>query len=136
MESYSITQPVDIFQSLQETNEKSLNKKMRYESPIRNAGNRNVSNHRITGTPNSSPSKGGWRYICDPKDFDETPRQLKALDKYLLDDDVLFFIKHMFTNVDNTWASQNPVDADDFFSEPYCNLARNKLGYPALGPVL
>ena len=53
VESSSITRPIDIFQSLQETNEKSLNKKMRYESPIRNAGNQNVGNHRISGTPNS-----------------------------------------------------------------------------------
>ena len=54
----------------------------------------------------------------------------KRVDRELLNNDVYAIIDSIFNNVDSDWYANNPEDADDFFTPPYCGLAKTALGYP------
>ena len=81
------------------------------------------------------PAHGGvWNLYKVPDDFNRTPATgTKALDHYLLDDDIVIIVKMCFI-VDNenwsTWGRDNPEVAKRYFSEPHPAIAIHELGYP------
>jgi hypothetical protein len=72
-----------------------------------------------------------------PADYDQTPvegNNLSRLDSYLCDKSVLGVITAVYPWRPHwkweTWAVENPHDADAYFSAPYCDVAVRELGYP------
>jgi hypothetical protein len=65
-----------------------------------------------------------------PEDFDKTPQTLQPLDNYLINDDVYSLVLALFENIEDwgKWANENKVDAECYFSPPYCREAL-LLGY-------
>jgi hypothetical protein len=91
---------------------------------------------------NAYQPKLGEEFMVPP-DFDRTPMEgasLCRLDFYLCDKSVMNIIMAMYKDkvgkegrqrqVWINWASANPVDADAYFSKPYCAVAVRELGYP------
>ena len=69
-----------------------------------------------------------------PPDFDLTPTEMRSLDYYIKDSDVVLVVKHVMTTPVyphdwSDWAVNNPVEALLFFSRPYPVVAVHLLGY-------
>lgn len=70
--------------------------------------------------------------------FDRTPSDLHNLRKiqdFLQDAEIVGLIKHLYENADVTWAVENPECAKQFFYEPYPQVAVDQLGY-CNGPAI
>jgi hypothetical protein len=70
-------------------------------------------------------------FIVD-REYDHTPVELLRLDNYLLDAGVLAFIQGTYEcDYWEGWYDENKVEADDYFTPPYCDTAITVLGYPS-----
>ena len=66
-----------------------------------------------------------------PPNYDRTPsiKNLRKLDYHLVPGHVINIIHHMYNNVTATWANENPIAAEMYFSRPYPEEAIRILGY-------
>jgi hypothetical protein len=79
-------------------------------------------------------NSGIWNHFVVADNYDQTPEtDTKTLDHYLLDEDIVAFIKTCF-DVENdnwtSWGAQDPTTAQKYFSEPHSSTAKMELGYP------
>lgn len=71
----------------------------------------------------ASPRRGLMRNYVVSCDYDKTPDNLLPLDYYLLDKDISYLVKLLFTDVQNwsRWAIDNTFDAVCYFSPTFAN---------------
>ena len=88
-----------------------------------------ASQNKLAGNM-ASPSRNIVSKYTVPGDFDKTPQTLQSLDNYLINDDVYSLVLTLFDNNGNwgKWAKENEIDAESYFSPPYCREAL-MLGY-------
>jgi hypothetical protein len=72
-------------------------------------------------------------YIVGENRTPSDPAQWKRVDESLLNNDVVSVIHATFNNVTTSWFDNNQDDYDNFFTPPYCGVARAVLGYPEEG---
>jgi hypothetical protein len=92
--------------------------------------NNNTKQNKSAGYMSSPPRTSIQSKYTVPVDFDKTPRTLQSLDHYLVNNDVCSLVQTLFDNMEDwsKWAKENKVDADCYFSPPYCREAIS-LGY-------
>lgn len=91
----------------------------------------NETNSQRKISINASPPRGFQTQYTVPRDYDQTQNTLLPLDHYLLDKDVYFLVKELFTDVQNwgKWAVDYPHDSSSYFSPPYTSQQAYLLGY-------